>query len=133
LKTADSFNVFEAAYEPLRVELFAGARVEGRVLYRSTDGTHLVIASRYPDGVRYRGVGSYEYREAFYIVQGTGSRTLADGTKQDIRAGDLILVMPGLEQRVVYDPGLANVAFFWSAGKPLPDFTVGLTLPALAD
>jgi mannose-6-phosphate isomerase-like protein (cupin superfamily) len=129
----DFFNVFDTDYEHLDVEIFRGAGAQGRILHQSADRSHLVIASRYPNGVRYSGAGSFDYHEAFYIVHGSGSRTFPDGTSVKLTAGDLIWVVPGLEQSVVYDPGLMNVAFFWSTQGPLPDLTAGLSRCGLAE
>lgn len=125
----DFFNVFDADFESLDVEIFRGSGAQGKILHRSGDGTHLVVAARYPHGVRYSAAGSFDYREAFYIASGSGSRRFDDGTTVPLTAGDLIWVVPGLRQSVVYAPGLINVAFFWSTQGPLPDLARGLRWP----
>jgi mannose-6-phosphate isomerase-like protein (cupin superfamily) len=130
----DFFNVFTALYEPMTVSFFAGSGAEARILYRSSDGRHLAVASRYPDGVRFRYGGTVDYQEVFYIVRGRGSRTLPDQNPLAMSEGDLIYVRPGVEIDYVYEPGFADVAFFWSDSKPLsPTLTEGLTRHGLSD
>lgn len=116
---ADYFNVFEAQYELLQSDYFAGSAAEGRVLFESEDRRHLVVATRYPQGVEFRYGGRVDYQEAFYIVKGSGSRVFQDGTSIAIREGDLIYVRPAVEIDYVYHPGLIDVAFFWSDSGPL--------------
>jgi hypothetical protein len=121
---SDFFNVLAAEFEPMRTVTFGDARVDGRVLHESPDFTHVIIATRYPDGVRFTYGGNVDYEEAFYVAAGSGSRTFADGRRVAMEVGDLIFVHPGVEIDYVYGPGFADVAFFWSTGR-LPDDLVG--------
>jgi hypothetical protein len=121
---SDFFNVLTAEFEPMTTVTFGDARVDGRVLYESPDFSHLIIATRYPDGVRFTYGGTVDYEEAFYVAAGSGSRTFADGRSVAMESGDLIFVHPGVEIDYVYRPGFADVAFFWSARR-LPDDLIG--------
>ncbi len=116
----DFFNVFLAQYEPMTVDYFAGSGAEGRVLYESADRRHLCIATRYPLGIQFRYGGSVSYKEVFYVISGRGRRTYADGSSVAMTAGDLIYVRPGIDIDYVYEPGFADVAFFWTEVDPLP-------------
>jgi hypothetical protein len=130
----DFFNVYTALYEPMNVSFFAGSGAEAKILYQSSDGCHLAVASRYPNGVRFRYGGAVDYREVFYIVRGCGSRTLPDGTSVAMSEGDLIYVRPGVEIDYVYEPGFADVAFFWSDSKALSAALIeGVTRRGLSD
>jgi hypothetical protein len=124
---ADFFNVLTAEFEPMRTVTFGDARVDGRVLYESSDFSHLIIATRYPDGVRFRYGGTVDYEEAFYVAAGSGSRTFADGRRVSMEVGDLIFVHPGVEIDYFYGPGFADVAFFWSARRLPSDLVGGIT------
>jgi hypothetical protein len=131
---SDFFNVFTALYEPMNVSFFAGSGAEAKILYQSSDGRHLAVASRYPNGVRFRYGGTVDYQEVFYIVRGRGSRTLPDGRSLSMSEGDLIRVRPGVEIDYVYEPGFADVAFFWSDSRPLsPSLTDGVICRGLSD
>ena len=129
---SDHFNVFNARYETMENEYFEGSGAQGRILHQSADGQHLTIATRYPNGVRFSYGAQVDYMETFYVVHGHGTRTLPDGSVLDMNAGDVILVQPGIEIAYVYDPGLVDVAFFWSSQR-LPDsLTGGLSPPEFA-
>jgi hypothetical protein len=124
---ADFFNVFLAQYEPMDVEYFQGSGAEARILYQSVDRRHLTIASRYPQGVRFRYGGTIDYQEVFYVVSGRGRRAYPDGSSVEMTTGDLIYVRPGVEIDYVYEPGFVDVAFFWSDQNPLSsDITGGI-------
>lgn len=115
----DFFNVFTADYEIMGGTL-EGTGADGRILYMSDDRSHLVIASRYPEGAQFTYGADVDFLEAFYVVSGHGSRTFADGTSVEMKAGDLIFVRPGIDVDYVYGPGFFDVAFFWSTDKALP-------------
>lgn len=121
----DFFNVLDAEYEPMASEVFGDSHVDGRVLYESPDFTHVIVATRYPDGVAFTYGGSIDYLEAFYVAEGKGSRTFGeDRITVPMVVGDLIFVHPGVEIDYMYEPGFADVAFFWSATR-LPSHLVG--------
>lgn len=122
----DFFNVFEDHYESIDHPLFEGSGAQGQILYEADDRRHFVIAGRYPNGLKFTSAGSSDFREAFYIVSGQGSRTFPDGEVRRMAAGDLVLVTPEVEVAYVYDPGVVNVSFFWSTDKPLPDLAPGI-------
>jgi hypothetical protein len=124
---SDFFNVLTAEFEPMTTVTFGDARVDGRVLYESPDFRHLIIATRYPDGVRFRYGGTVDYEEAFYVAAGSGNRTFADGRRVPMEVGDLIFVQPGVEIDYFYGPGFADVAFFWSTRRLPSDLVGGIT------
>ena len=111
----------------MTTKTFAGARVEGRILYQAPDRRQLVLATRYPQGVAFDYGGSVDYQEAFYVSSGGGMRTFADGNSVPMREGDLIYVHPGVEISYLYEPGFSDVAFFWSDTELSPDLVGGLT------
>jgi mannose-6-phosphate isomerase-like protein (cupin superfamily) len=119
VREPDFFNVLTARYEPLEVDIFRGSGAEARILFESVDGRHLVVASRYPHGVRFRYGGSVHYREAFFVVRGSGTRSFANGSSVAMTEGDLIYVRAGVEIDYAYCPGFIDVAFFWSDAAPL--------------
>jgi mannose-6-phosphate isomerase-like protein (cupin superfamily) len=123
---SDFFNVFEADFEAMTTVTFGEVRVEGRVLYRAADDRRLVIATRYPDGVRFSYGGSVDHEEVFYVVQGRGTRRSGSAAAVDMKAGDLIYVRPGVELAYVYEPGFVDVAFFWSEKRLDPDLSGGI-------
>lgn len=134
IEPPDFFNVFAAQYEPMAAEYFRGSGAEARILYESSDGRHLAVASRYPQGVRFRYGGAVEYHEVFYVVRGHGQRRYPDGTSLDMHAGDMIYVHPGVEIDYLYEPGFVDVAFFWWEAKPLPaELTAGIARRGLSD
>jgi mannose-6-phosphate isomerase-like protein (cupin superfamily) len=126
MSASDYFNVFEVEYEAMTTVTFGDARVEGRVLYRAADDRKLVIATRYPEGVRFTYGGSADYEEIFYVVAGHGSRSSGTGQTVEMNPGDLIYVHPGVELAYVYEPGFVDVAFFWSERRLDPELSGGI-------
>ena len=130
---ADFFNVFQAQYEVMETDYFLGSGADARILFESADRHHLVVATRYPQGVRFRYGATVDYQEAFFVVRGEGSRSFPDGNVVAMTAGDLIYVRPGVDVEYVYSPGFLDVAFFWSVDKPLdPSLAAGVARRGLS-
>jgi mannose-6-phosphate isomerase-like protein (cupin superfamily) len=120
---SDFFNIFTAEYAKLEDAGFGAA--ESRILYNSADGRSLIIATRYPEGAKFK-FAPHGYQEVFYIAGGTGTRTFASGESLAIDTGDLIFVHEDEEVEYVFEPGFIDVTLFWSDTPLDPALTSGL-------
>jgi mannose-6-phosphate isomerase-like protein (cupin superfamily) len=124
MAVSDFFNIFTAEYSKLEDAGFGEA--ESRILYQGADGRSLVIATRYPQGAKFK-FAPHGYEEVFYIAGGSGTRTLPTGETLAINAGDFIYVHPDQEVEYVFDPGFIDVTLFWSDAPLDPALASGLT------
>jgi uncharacterized cupin superfamily protein len=109
------FNVFNDPYTPDPRPIFNGVPSSVRPLYRSPDERVIVTSRKYPEGA--------DYREVFYLVDGSVTCTPDGGEPIVFERGEVIYYPAGVAARWEYSPRSQHLAVFWG------EQPIGLTAP----